>query len=242
MVSRTVLAAALAALSIGCATGLPAGARATRLDGSESFTRPARGQEVPEFDDSQAVPLAVKPGARDTAVALAKSLVGRAHIALNGRSYGDDCTGMVRGVYDQVGIDLMTAGEPGDNGVTAIYRFAGRHGRVFQGGRPVAGDLVFFRETYDLNRDGRANDGLTHIGLVENVDVEGTVTVIHRVARGVVRYRMNLEHRDSPTSASGRPVNDWLRTPGPGSKPQLTAQLFAGYATLLPVESHYAGR
>jgi hypothetical protein len=118
--------------------------------------------------------------------------------------------------------------------VAAIYRFAGRHGRVYEGGRPLPGDLVFFKETYDRNRDGRRNDGLTHVGLVDDVEADGTVVIIHRVARGVVRYRMNLGHPDQAASPQGRRWNDWLRTEQPGAPAQLTGQLFAGYATLLP--------
>jgi hypothetical protein len=101
--------------------------------------------------------------------------------------------------------------------------------------------LVFFRDTYDLNRDGRVNDGLTHVGLVEKIEEDGTVIVIHRVARGVVRYRMNLAFKDKATTPEGRPVNDWLRAPIAGAAPQLTAQLFAGYATVLPNESKVVG-
>ena len=43
-------------------------------------------------------------------------------------------------------------------------------------------------------------------------------------------------------TADGKRLNDWLRTEAPGSKPRLTAELFAGFATLLPVESSIAKR
>ena len=66
--------------------------------------------------------------------------------------------------------------------------------------------------------------------------------VIHRVARGVVRYRMNLGAPTQLRTLSGKRLNDWLRTETPGSKPRLTSELFAGFATLLPVESHLARR
>jgi hypothetical protein len=230
------------ALCVGCATGLPVGARSAQLEGLRPFSTPARDIAVPEPDDASLAPLAVPAGSRRRAVALAQELVGKRMILLRGQPYGEDCTGLVRGIYAQLGVDVMAAALPGDNGVTAIWRFADRHGQVFRGGRPVPGDLVFFRETYDLNGDGLANDGLTHVGLVEAVGEDATVSVIHRVSRGVVRYRMNLEHRDSPTSPGGQAVNDWLRTPGPGQKPRLTAQLFAGYATLLPLESRFSSR
>lgn len=246
--ARTLL---LAFLATGCATGVPLGARSTTTEGYEPFGRAAAPRQIPDAHPAQPEPqtaevpdeqrvVTVPPGSREATVSAAARLVGKQHVVLGGKRYGDDCTGLVRGVYAQVGIDLMSAAGPGDNGVTAIYRFATTHGRVYEGGRPVGGDLVFFRDTYDLNRDGRNNDGLTHVGLVEKIEEDGTVIVIHRVARGVVRYRMNLAFKDKATNPDGRPVNDWLRAANAGA-PQLTAQLFAGYATVLPNESKAVG-
>ena len=150
---------------------------------------------------------------------------------------------MIRAAFSSVGLDLMAEARPGDNAVTAIFRYAQQHGRVYEAGRPMPGDLVFFRETYDLNRDGRHNDGLTHIGLVEDVDARGTVTVIHRVARGVVRYRMNLATPDVRKDPdTGQVVNDSLRSPGPSRRELLTGQLFAGYATILSPPQPLASR
>ena len=236
---------ALAALALaGCATGSPVGGRQFGADNSyQPFARSSAARLIPSGQvEAVAAPLRIPAGARDTAVLLAQGLVGKNAIVLGGKKYRDDCTGLVGGVYAQLGMDLLSGGEKGDNGVTAIWRYASAHGRLFEGGRPVAGDLVFFRETYDVNRDGQVNDGLTHIGLVEKVGEDGTVTVIHRVARGVVRYKMNLQFRDQAVNSAGRPVNDYLRVAGSQQKPQLTGQLFAGYATLLPIEPRFANR
>ena len=209
-----------------------------------SVAPPALPREIPEAAEAPAQPLARLPhGARDKVVEAARGLVGKHSVVLGGRRYSDDCTGLVRGAYAQVGVDLARATRPGDNGVTGMFRFASEHGRVFDGGRPVAGDLVFFRETYDLNGDGRVNDGLTHIGLVESVQEDGTVLVIHRVHQGVVRYRMNLDHKDAHVDpGTGQALNDYLRMPGPNHKDVLTGQLFVAYATLLPIEPRYASR
>jgi hypothetical protein len=223
-----------AVLSLGCATGRPLGA--VRVDdGYRPFAAAPTAIEVPPAT-AASTPLEVPTGARARVVETARALVGQRRVEVGGRRFGDDCTGLVRGVYAQLGVDLMTAGEPQDNGVTVIWRFTARHGRLYDGGRPVAGDLVFFRETYDLNRDGAVNDGLTHIGLVDDVEPDGTIIVIHRVARGVVRYRMNLAAPSTAKDATGKVLNDGLRLPGAGSPQRLTGELFVAFGTLLPNE------
>jgi hypothetical protein len=193
---------------------------------------------VPREDPAQQ-PLKLPSGARDKAVLAARAQVGRPAVDSRGHGYPDDCSGLVRAVFDKIGVDLLSAAQPSDNAVTAIYRFAQRYGRVYTGGRPVAGDLVFFRDTYDLNRDGRENDGLTHVAVVDDVEDDGTVVVIHRVYGGVKRYRMNLSHPNQSKASTGRTINDWLRLAGRTGKAQLTSELFAAYATVLPVEPKY---
>lgn len=182
-------------------------------------------------------------GDRSKLVETARSLVGHRQVVLEGRRYSDDCAGLVQGVFAQVGFDLREEAQAGDNAVTAIYRFAANRGRLYEGGRPLPGDLVFFRETYDLNADGRENDGLTHVGVVEAVEADQTVLVIHRVHRGVVRYRMNLARKsDHVDPATGKTLNDYLRAAGARGKGLLTAELFSSYATLLPPQSLHATR
>ncbi len=232
---------------VGCASQAPMGGRyAVRDEGYEPFTRPGAYREPPAVTpapaEEAAPPASVEAGSREKVVALAKSLVGKPKVLIDGKRYPDDCTGLIRGLFAHLSLDVFENAEKGDNGVTAIYRFATRHGRSYRGGRPLPGDLVFFKETYDLNRDGRINDGLTHVGLVEAIEPDNTVIVIHRVARGVVRYRMNLEQPSLATTPEGKALNDYLRERGSTGKPQLTGELFYSYATVLPVESRFAKR
>lgn len=240
---RHLIFAATIITASACATGGPVGGRRFYVERYEPFARAASGVEIPRSEPVEvAKPLQIAPGSRESALSTARALVGKTKLVVNGKRYGDDCTGFVRAVYEPLGINLMSDASRGDNGVTAMWRFASKHGRIFEGGRPVPGDLVFFKETYDLNRDGQTNDGLTHIGVVDDIEADGTVVIIHRVARGVVRYRMNLAARTLQKAPDGKKLNDWLRTEAPGSKPRLTGELFAGYATILPIESARASR
>ncbi len=244
---RGVLLAGLM-LMTGCATGLPMGGYAV----ASSFryrplTPPAAPKEPLSVAASPARRKQMRPPPpevdREEVVATARGLVGDKKVRVAGRTWPSDCTGFVEAVYAKVGVSFRGAAVPRDNGVTAIYRYIQAHGRVYESGRPRPGDLVFFRETYDQNRDGRRNDGLTHVGLVDEVEEDGTVVVIHRVRRGVVRYRMNLAkphlRRDPRT---GDVLNDMLRVPGVGQAPVLTGQLFASYGTVLPEPESVARR
>lgn len=249
----------------GCATGTAGAPMIGELAYENLRYRPstpeAMPRPIPEADESEdavakAPPRAesrspvtrratrsVKPvsrtaapkNARETVLATARALVGQPRVKVGGREYPSDCTGLVEAVYAQAGVSLRATSKPGDNGVNVLYRYALNHGRVYNGGRPVAGDLVFFRETYDRNRDGRSNDGLTHVGIVDRVEMDGTVTVIHRVKRGVVRYRMNLSKPNvGKDPSTGKILNDTLRAPGAGRSFAFTGQLFFAYATVLP--------
>jgi CHAP domain len=177
---------------------------------------------------------APKLGARISA--RATRLVGVSSLKQVDRSVPDDCTGVARIAYESVGIELMAGpGRTGSNGVSHIYQYAKRLGAVHKG-RPQPGDLVFFRETYDRDRDGRRDDGLTHVGIVEKVAPDGTITFVHRGSKGVARARMDLRH---PTlhrvRGSGAVVNDYLRRASKGSRAYLTGELFAGFASPGPL-------
>jgi hypothetical protein len=151
-------------------------------------------------------------------------------------SVPDDCTGVVRVAYESAGIELMMGpGRTGNNGVTHIYQRAKQLGALHKR-RPQPGDLVFFRETYDRDRDGRRDDGLTHVAVVERVEADGSVIFVHRGSKGVARGRMNLSQpRIHRARGSRAVVNDYLRRASGGSRAYLTGELFAGYASPGPL-------
>lgn len=242
-----VLLAAVVVMT-GCASGRPLGGRLLGSSYRHHPMTPAAAPRAPltavvsspapsPAPRKQVKQVRPPPPAdrREDVLTAARGLVGSGKVKVAGRTWPDDCTGFVEGVYAKAGVSFRGMGLAGDNGVTALYRYARTHGRVYTRGKPKPGDLVFFRETYDQNRDGRRNDGLTHVGLVDAIEDDGTVVVIHRVRRGVVRYRMNLAkpslRRDPRT---GEVLNDMLRAPGVGKMPVLTGQLFAAYGSVLP--------
>jgi hypothetical protein len=199
-------------------------------------TAPVR--DSPTLAQPVSVAHPIPPDARQQAVALARRLLGHRTVSWPGQPFPDDCSGLVEGIYASVGVPLQGAAWRGDNGVTGLYRYAQTRGRIFASGIPAPGDLVFFRDTYDQNRDGVLDDGLTHVALVESVSEDGTVAIIHRVRRGVMRYRMNLGHPEIHTDPrTGQVLNDYLRGSTGASRPVLTAQLFFAFASVLPAEA-----
>lgn len=229
---------ALILLLTGCATGAPTGGGFSKL--RYAFSTPSAAPRGVPGGGSGTSPtvLTRDAGARERVVAAARNLLGKKQMRVKGEKFANACNGLIDAAFHAADLELSPAYEPGDNSVTALFRYARIHGRVFERGTPRAGDLVFFRETYDQNKDGRRNDGLTHVGLVDEVEDDGTVTVIHRVRRGVVRYRMNLLHpgvRKDPRT--GKVLNDYLRPPGRTAGQVLTGQLFVAYGSLLPETS-----
>jgi probable lipoprotein NlpC len=174
-------------------------------------------------------------------VARASGLIGPARpFTVDGASFRPDCVGYVEAVYEAEGIPLrrlMQRVAPGEtSGVTAAFKAVEAYGAVFGGGGewPRPGDLVFFHDTWDRDRDGRADDGLTHVGVVESV-AHGTVTFLHVGHRGVARGRLNLDRPDAARGPDGAELNTPLRVKArsqPPGIPLLAGQLFAGYGRL----------
>lgn len=175
---------------------------------------------------------------RQTALAkTAVRFVGQSRIEVGGRNYTPDCSGFVRGVYASQLVDLYDGlGElDGGNGVGRIFTHVVQHGRIHYGPTVHPGDLVFFHNTWDFNRDGLPNDPLTHVGVVEKVDRDGTVVFVSSVSAGIERYRMNLKHPDTHKAQDGRVLNDFLRrkhfSDSRGTY-YLAGRLFAAFGTL----------
>jgi probable lipoprotein NlpC len=173
--------------------------------------------------------------------ARAASLVGQTGAFRAGAErYNADCTGFVEAVYALEGIplrELARSVAPGErSGVVGVHRAMSRYGVVFGGGGewPAPGDLVFWHDTYDRNRNGKADDPFTHVGIVEYV-VDGTVVFIHRGGQAVARGAMTPE-RPAEAAAGGVALNSAIRKRSArvAGVPALAGALFAGYGRLDP--------
>ena len=233
-----MLATVVIATLVGCTTApLPPGRPSASMEPAEpsmSVTRPN-----PSISTKRTCCQSAFPGpSRLAIVRTAAKLVGARTITSEGRRIAYDCAGVTRAIFLKHGIDLYD-GNPGDsdaNGVRLIHAHMQQHGRLHQSPIPHPGDLVFFDNTWDFNGDGRLNDPLTHVGVVERIDPDGTVIFISRVAAAIQRYRMNLSLPHIHKSAEGRILNDYIRRKYPTDSDdsgRLTGELFSFFGTRL---------
>lgn len=164
----------------------------------------------------------------------ARNILTTQHASTQDDRFRRDCSGFVMAVLAKSGVqirNILPKRYRGEGGVSLLYRLAFASGRLHQHKVPAIGDLVFFDNTHDRNRNGRLDDPLTHIGIVERVDPDGTVTFIHHVRRGILRYRLNLFKPTRRRDASNKKVlNHHLRM-GDG-KQRLTGELFHAFASI----------
>jgi hypothetical protein len=196
---RPTLATALALALVGCVRGaaparrrdLPPPAREVRAGAPARSAGPATGPREPRSPDAL------------RAVAAADALVGRRTIVVDGVDYGTDCAALVRAALQRAGHPL-----PADaRDAAALHALAARRGALKPPRRAASGDVVFLAE--------RPGGAPAHVALVARTEPDGTAWVLYRVARGVLRMRLNLSWPDRRTDpATGALVNDTLIAAG----------------------------
>jgi len=146
-------------------------------------------------------------------------------------AYRADCSGFVDAVYARAGMDIQ--------GNTRSYWAEARSaGAIHKRKSPAPGDLVFFDNTYDRDKDGRLDDELTHVGVVLDVDSQGTIRVAHDgTSKGRTILFMNLRNPSVASDNNGNVLNSYLRRRTSGDRAgtkYLAGELFRGFATWRP--------
>lgn len=169
---------------------------------------------------------------RSRLLSQAKSALGKSQVTIGTRSFRNDCSGTIRGIFAGARIGLGgIIKNSAENDVKAIYRYVQKYGTIHKN-KPEVGDLVFFHNTYDRSRDGRMRDPLTHIGIVEKVE-GSTVYFIHHLGQSIIRSRMDLSRPRETFDAQGQTrLNHILRRPQGRNRAYTAAELFAGYGRL----------
>jgi hypothetical protein len=138
-----------------------------------------------------------------------------------------DCSGFVEA-------SLAAAGCPFTGSSASMWEQARDLHVLHRRRRPSVGDVAFFDNTYDRNGNGRVDDPLSHVAIVERVERDGTIGLVHLGNRGVTRLTMNLRDPETQTDADGRLLNDVLRRRSSADGPRtryLTGELCVGFAS-----------
>ena len=134
-----------------------------------------------------------------------------------------DCSGFVLAAYRAAGAPLAVPVESQrDRNLSAmLHDWSVDSHRSFRKGNPAPGDLVFFRDTIT---DRGLKNHVTHVALVESVDGDGTVQLIHYMGGKIRRDAMSLSRPTDPAK------NGWLRKKQHAGDPALAGELFVAYA------------
>jgi len=166
---------------------------------------------------------------REALVLFANQLAGMGRYRVDDRKFSYDCSGFIGGILYREGIDVFKGAselQMRGNGVRLLYEFTQKYGYLFKN-NPQPGDLIFFSNTYDRNRDRKNNDLLTHVGLVERVDSDGTITFIHHLNARAQRDRMNFMDLSKNSYLRQRRRRD------PPHTRYRSSQLFQSFGTLV---------
>ena len=169
-------------------------------------------------------------------IGYAKKYLGK-FIFTSNKNYYQDCSGFIRYIFKKsLKIDLFNIPhkehrEKGRwiNGVALIYKYVQKNGKIFKY-LPKPGDIIFFDNTSDKNRDGKINDRLTHIALIIKVKKDGTIIFIHHSSEGVNISRMNFYNKKHNSLLRKYRKSDSKNTP------HYTYQMFNSFGRLFQEE------
>ncbi len=158
-----------------------------------------------------------------------------------------DCSNVVRAIYfgalkkdlfkESVGENLFAKIRkefPGESsGVLSLYVLFKKKYKVSES--PRVGDIIFFDNTYDRNKNQIFDDILTHAGIVVGIDEEGTIEFVHGgTSKGfVVRGYANLKYKKKKIEG-GKVINSYIQRKYYWSKKKLkiAGQLVRGFGRI----------
>ena len=126
---------------------------------------------------------------------------GASRLDAGSRTFALDCSGVVAAIYYYAGIDLQAYySDYTGTGTERIYKALKDRNLLHTSWQPEPGDIIFWDNTYDRNRNRKANDYLTHMGMVVSRDRHGNIVYVHHnYSRGIVFEHMNIRHKNVHT-------------------------------------------
>jgi len=160
---------------------------------------------------------------REDLALYAKSLIGEKDISKLPNFTRNDCSDFVMGVFRSIGYRANFRVYPHVREITrTLYLNLKDNGFTYRQRIPEKADIAFFRGTL---KNGK--NFISHIGIVTEIQEDGTIKIVHYSSTGVSEIRMNLLHPSQYMDVKGKVKNDYLKKGSglPGEK-LLSGQLF----------------
>ena len=175
---------------------------------------------------------------RQNIVTDSETFLGRKFIKVGGKYFRSDCSGFVQAIYFKNGAKVVDEAGPNyQNSVRNIYDFIFGNGTIYREGTPKPGDIVFFSNT--LRKSSPYI--LSHLGIVEKVDSDGTITFIHKSSFGIIRDKLNLKLPSKRKNEdNGKIYNSYMRKRRAGDPPKtkyFAGELFEAYGNIIDPKS-----
>lgn len=171
----------------------------------------------------------------DKEVVLRSALVESALAHLDKKN-GKDCSGFVELVNFQNDEPYYKSSHLSQyydnaNRSKAIFNIMRAQERVFDTDAPKIGDLVFFEDTLQKSKRKIGSFNITHVGIVTQIDDDGTIHFIHNIQGKNRIDQLNTQFSHAPV-ISGKSVNSYLKRCHSGTPKQkcLTAYYFSAFA------------
>ena len=152
---------------------------------------------------------------------------------------GKDCSGFVELVNFQNDEPYYKSSHlsqhyDNTNRSKAIFNIMRAQERVFDKDAPKIGDLIFFEDTLQKSKRNIGSYNITHIGIVTQLDDDGTIHFIHNIQGKNRVDQLNMQFSQTPV-VSGKSVNSYLKRCDSSTPKQkcLSAYYFSAFATPL---------
>ena len=132
---------------------------------------------------------------------------------INNRTYNYDCSGLILTILEKSKIYLFHKLHFRKNKsiVFTMYNFLRQKNKIFRSFKNAKiGDLIFFSNTYDANKNNLWDDKFTHIAIIIDIDSNNTITYIHKSGKGIKIAYMNLTYPHRYMK-KGKILNSFLR-------------------------------
>ena len=233
MIQKLFILLPFFALTFGCASrGMSYPGTTRYLHGVPTTNLPSLPSDRPAANNSSNSRRADRL-ANDISRAATNHL-GDSRLRVGGTTFRYDCSGFVNAAHARAGADLANRNTAG------MVEYARSLGLFERRGNPSVGDTVFFSNTHDRNNNRRLDDEWTHVAVVERVDSDDTLHLIHLGNQGVVRMVMNITRPSEHQDSSGKEINSFLRrrtSRDASGTVYLSGQLYSGTASFSLVPS-----